>query len=82
MKRGGYPPGVNAGTPNAPWNDEPVQECEFCGGVYTEDGHEDVDGEPCPNDGMTMTDLKDAAKAEKAERQMDQRRINEALEGQ
>lgn len=37
-----YPPGVSASTPNAPWNDEPVEECRECGGVYTEDGHETV----------------------------------------
>jgi len=25
-----YPPGVSAGTPNAPWNDDPAPECEDC----------------------------------------------------
>lgn len=37
-----YPPGVSASTPNAPWNDRAPEECEECGGVYTEDGHETV----------------------------------------
>jgi|APHM01.1.fsa_nt_gi hypothetical protein len=42
---GNYPPGVSASTPNAPWNDTPVEECNECGGIYALDGHEDV-GEP------------------------------------
>ncbi len=34
-----YPPGVHAGTPNAPWNDKAPETCDECGGVYAYDGH-------------------------------------------
>lgn len=42
---GNYPPGVSASTPNAPWNEEPAEECRECGGIYAEGGHEDI-GDP------------------------------------
>lgn len=38
-----YPPGTGPGDPNAPWNEDPVEDCEECGGVYREDGHERID---------------------------------------
>jgi hypothetical protein len=40
-----YPPGVSAGSPRAPWNAPEPDECELCGGVYTEGGHEAVEVE-------------------------------------
>lgn len=106
-----YPPGVSAGTPNAPWNDEPMETCDECGGVYAEDGHEsvggddeneciecgeyfvfenaefcpycgspDIQGLPCPNDGMNMRDLEDAQRSHAAEMKMDRMREKERFE--
>lgn len=82
---GNYPPGVHAGTKDAPWNEEPAPECRECGGVYSEDGHRpivvEVDGEEreegCPNDGMDRTDYHEAERAHHAEMKMDERRLQE-----
>lgn len=66
-----YPPGTSAGDPRAPWNQSPPPECEECGGVYTDDGHETIDGEPCPNDGMNEADYEDAEASYHAEMRFD-----------
>lgn len=105
------PPGTSHSDPSAPWNEKPVEECERCGGVYTEDGHgtvggpeqqrcrdcdaywegeerdrckecgsDDIGGEPCPNDGMTMRDLDESQRAARAEQKMEEQRLQELAE--
>ena len=37
-----YPPGVSAGTPNAPWNEPPAPECPDCTEtIHDVEDHED-----------------------------------------
>lgn len=85
---GNYPPGVHAGTPNAPWNDEAPETCDECGGIYAYDGHETVVAPPeadedemaCPNDGMTMADLEDARAGQAAEREYERMQEKRAFD--
>ncbi len=82
-----YPPGVSAGTKDAPWNEEPPKECDECGGVYADGGHEtievEVDGEiveePCPNSGMNRRDYEEAVEASHQEMKMEERRLEQAM---
>lgn len=108
---GNYPPGVSASTPNAPWNDEPRETCNECGGFYADDGHEtvgedgeklciecgeqfiyeganycpqcgspDIQGLPCPNDGLNMRDLEESRRSQAAEAKMERMREKERFE--
>lgn len=79
---GGYPDGTGAGDPRAPWNQPPTPECRDCGETITrEDDHQ----AGCSNEGMNAGELytqrEEDAEIERAERRMEEQRLQEAREG-
>lgn len=51
---GTLPPGVSAGDPNAPWNEQDPPECPSCSHLIgTVDDHAD----DCPDDDLTQEEL-------------------------
>lgn len=78
---GRYPDGTSAGDPRAPWNQPEAPECRGCGQII----HQSTDHDPdCPNGGMEAHELlaqrEEDAKVERAERRMDEQRLQEAIE--
>lgn len=74
----GYPPGVSAGTRNAPWNQPAAPECGCCQEIiHSEDDHSD----DCVNAGMSANELfiqrEEDAEAAKAEAKMEEQRLQE-----
>lgn len=78
---GGYPPGTSAGDPRAPWNQPPAPECRGCEQTIARAGDHN---EGCSNEGMGPNELygqrEEDAQIEQAERQMEERRLQEALD--
>lgn len=76
-----YPEGTHAGDPNAPWNQPPDPDCGDCENtIATPDDHT----AGCTNKGMGPSELyaqrEEDAKIEKAERRMDEQRLQKALD--
>lgn len=64
---GGYPPGVSANSPRAPWNEEPAPECDCCGAIiHTEEDHESS----CERSDQSANDIR-RAREEAAQRTWD-----------
>jgi hypothetical protein len=76
---GGYPPGTNGGDPKAPWNDPPLPECRGCNNTIASEGDHEAS---CRNENMSPSELynqrEEDARAEKAERRMEEQRLKEA----
>jgi hypothetical protein len=73
-----YPPGVNSGTRNAPWNQPPAPECDCCQNVI----HDPSDHQKsCELLGIGSDELREQGaedrKVEQAEMRMDEMRIQE-----
>ena len=74
----GYPPGVSAGTPNAPWNQPAAPECGYCEEIIHDEGDHSDD---CANAGMNANEIyiqrEEDAKAARAEAKMEEQRLQE-----
>lgn len=79
---GRYPPGTSAGDPRAPWNQPPAPECRDCEQTIARAGDHNED---CSNEGMGPSELhaqrEEDARIERAERRMEEQRLQEALDG-
>jgi hypothetical protein len=76
-----YPDGTSSGDPRAPWNQPPAPECRDCEETITRAS----DHEPsCSNEGMGPSELytqrEEDARIERAERRMEEQRLQEALD--
>lgn len=76
---GGYPDGTSTGDPRAPWNQPTAPECRDCENtIVNEDDHT----QGCMNEGMgpneIYTQREEDARAERAERRMEEQRLREA----
>lgn len=71
-----YPPGVNSGTKNAPWNQDPIIDCDYCGKpLDNEPDHNQYEGEECPNEGLTLNQHYENQEADRAEMKMEEQRL-------
>lgn len=73
-----YPPGIGPGTTGAPWNEPPEPECDCCGNHIDSPSDHEIGCElsECSRDDLYRRYEEDA-KIEKAERRLEDRRVEE-----